>query len=440
MLTLLIITLGITFLFILKGIINGLQKEIVENLTKAEVGEIQITKEGYFEALPGNAEDYLFEYSDEIIKEIQSVPEVEALSGRLLFGGLINHQKNQITTPFFATAIEPEGEANVCPRLKDYIDKDKGFFLDSSKEKSGTRSAVKEAEITDAVIDESENYGDLDSISDPQNLNIVQDEYHQILIGSYMLKGFSNGGGEAKLEDELILMTKDINGFQRSLSARLTGVLEARNPMADKTIIYMTLKTAQDFLSAQNMVTQIVISVKDSDKRYEIADKLSEKLKKYNLTAQPWDNINKFFVNIMGLQNMFYKIITGVISLFVIAAIIITSLMTVAERTKEIGALMAIGYKRKHIIFLFLSESGFIGLGGGLMGVLFGLLLVLLLGHIGVPFQIPGTEREFLVRPVSTLPFTFFAFALGIASAVIGSLFPAKSASKLSPLEAMAHV
>jgi len=437
----LIITLGITFLFVLRGILNGLQKEIIHNLTKAEIGEIQITKKGYHEALPGNADDYLFEFTEPLKKEIFQVKGIEEITGRLLFGGLINHQKNQVTTPFMAIAIDPEGESRVCPKLKDYIEKDKGYFLDIKKEKSGSQEKNPKIEIEDAEIDVDEEYKSLKSISEPENINVIKDEYHQVNIGSYMLKGFSNGKSKpAQIEDELILMTKDTNGFQRSLSARLTGVLEARNPMADKTIVYLILDTAQKLLSAENKVTQIVVSVFNSEERHNIVKELNERLNKYNLTAEPWDNINKFFVNIMSLQNMFYKIVTGIISLFVIAAIVITSLMTVAERTKEIGTLMAIGYKRKHIMFLFLTESGFIGMGGGAIGVFCGTLLVLLLGWIGFPFQIPGTERAFLVKPTASFSFAAFGFMLGVLSAVIGSFFPAKSASRLSPLEAMAHV
>jgi len=244
----------------------------------------------------------------------------------------------------------------------------------------------------------------------------------------------------AKMEVELVIIARDIHESQKSMPMHLTGVIESRNPTADKTIIYMMLNTARDLLGAPGAATQMVLSLDETKYRFEVARLLNEALRDLDLEAYPWDEIQKFFVNIMDLQNAFFGVIMGVIILFVIIAIVITSLMTVSERIREIGTLMAIGYRRKHIVRLFLMESFFISGSGTVVGILFGTLMIVILNNLGVHFIIPGTESPVIIRPFQTAGFTVLITVVGFFSGVLGALYPAYHASRQSPIEAMTHI
>ncbi len=448
LLTCFIIALGIAFVYFVRGFINGLQREISQNMTQGMTGEIQISRKGYREALPAKALDYLFTVNEDLHQTILHTPHVQGMAARLQFAGMINHQQSQTTTPFLAIGVDPQAEELVCPRLKDFIrDDGQSHFLDPQREHFIVLAKNQTLDIDEAPMD------DID-FSKPVQNNEAKDliaeatEYHQVLIGAYMQEGFytnieANGQPQKRIaqpEDELVIISSDIHGGQKSMPVRLTGIMDSGNPTADKTIIYVMLDAARELLKAPGMATQLILSLDNTENRFDVAAKLNDELAKYDLEAYPWDEIQKFFVNIMDLQNAFFGIIMFVIVLFVIVAIVITSLMTVAERTREIGTLMAIGYRRKHIIRLFLLESLFVSGAGTVAGIIAGLVLIFILNNVGITFTIPGTDTPIIIRPFQTLFFSCLITIVGFISGILGALYPAYHASRLSPVEAMTHI
>jgi len=102
-------------------------------------------------------------------------------------------------------------------------------------------------------------------------------------------------------------------------------------------------------------------------------------------------------------------------------------LATVTERTREIGIRRALGAKRRHIVSQFLVETVVLSVGGGLLGVLFGLL--------GPWIVSSTTDMVTIVTP--TAPLLAFLISAGIG--VIFGLYPAARAAKMDPVEALRH-
>ena len=74
-------------------------------------------------------------------------------------------------------------------------------------------------------------------------------------------------------------------------------------------------------------------------------------------------------------------------------------LMSVRERTREIGTMMAVGMRRRYILSLFVSEAAILGLFGSLLGILFGGLLVHHFGTVGVPLRATGGDSVITLYP-----------------------------------------
>ncbi|MEZ4741044.1 MAG: FtsX-like permease family protein [Bdellovibrionota bacterium] len=116
---------------------------------------------------------------------------------------------------------------------------------------------------------------------------------------------------------------------------------------------------------------------------------------------------------VLNLQNVIFAIIVTVVFVIMISAVINTSLMTVMERTREIGTLTALGYRRKHIMFLFLSESAYIITwrncwSSPRMGCRN------YLGSKGIVFALPGQRVATNTHPY--IPWSFILLASGLRS------------------------
>ena len=103
-------------------------------------------------------------------------------------------------------------------------------------------------------------------------------------------------------------------------------------------------------------------------------------------------------------------------------------LVTVTERTREIGVRMAVGASRKEILLQFLTEAVLISLGGGILGILVGV-------------SIPLSVQLFVENVAIPISVTSIAIAFSVSCGVglIFGMLPASRASKLNPTEALRY-
>ena len=111
-----------------------------------------------------------------------------------------------------------------------------------------------------------------------------------------------------------------------------------------------------------------------------------------------------------------------------------TMYMSVLERTKEIGVMKAIGAKNSHIMQIFLIESGFYGLVGGLIGVAVGAGIAK-----GVEIVAGGYLGTGLLRAEVPLSLVFGVIAFSLIIGIASGIAPAYRASKLNPVDALRY-
>lgn len=213
----------------------------------------------------------------------------------------------------------------------------------------------------------------------------------------------------------------------------IIGVMESvANGMegTNDDMVMLPISVAQRTLKITN-VTMFLAEASNGD----VIDIATQKVKDFLFDIYKDDDqyvviTQESMLSIMGDISGIMMLILGSIATIslVVGGIGIMNIMlvSVSERTREIGIRKAIGAKRRDIMIQFLIESLLLTGIGGIIGIIFGLLIIkYVIGNIG------------LIQPVYSLPWTVAAFSISLTIGITFGLFPAYKAAKLNPIEAL---
>lgn len=212
----------------------------------------------------------------------------------------------------------------------------------------------------------------------------------------------------------------------------VVGILEPTGTQADdQSFIDINIATGID---EKDVYNGIIVKV-DSANQAPDARAAIEKQGLTCYSAQDEiDSINKIMKAITLVLAFFSSI-----SLIVGALMIInTMIVSVYERTREIGIAKAVGASQTDIIRIFLSECIIIGILGGLLGDLFGIIFSVMIDKIGKPLlvmQLDISEIEHLTA--INMEILIAGFLISLVISIISGLYPAWRASKLDPVKAL---
>ncbi len=421
LITIITVFIGVVVVTGTRGLLNGLQGEFRSALTGKVHGDLQIHRRGYQDSLESNPYNILINFDKALHEKLKANPAIAAYSPRLRVMGLLNHQKSQRSTPVFITGIDSEQELKVCPRLVGAVQA--GTMLDASLEQA-------------SIAADDEDLQEAKGLDDPSALAAKDSQpkatgLHQIMISPALQRGL-----QASIGDEIVLLLQDRNNMQQAIITKLVAVVDYGLPNMNARMAWMDFKTLQSSLHLDEETSEIAMRLQDQSKVDSVKSALTRSLDQ-EYFVETWLDLSPFFRDIMGLQDIVFGAILIIIFVIVIAAIVNTSLMTVMERTREIGTLMALGYRRHHILTLFLGEASVIGLGGGISGLCFVVIVLRILHAVGIVLKLPGQQVATVLYPDISLNFVLLVLALAVASALIAGLIPAWRASRMKPVEAL---
>ena len=232
---------------------------------------------------------------------------------------------------------------------------------------------------------------------------------------------------------------------------KIVGILKesGTGPFGDDYSIIMTQDAARDIVDDINSdkYSEIEIQITDIDLVEEIIENIEHALYTSRMVTEDARDFTvttptSMIETITGTMETlsFFFIGIAAISLLVGAiGIANTMFMSVMERTRLIGILKALGTKNSEIMKLFITESGVIGLMGGLLGVFLGFILVGIISGAGLNLMGMGRTATATSTSVAVITPELIIFAL-IFSTVIGiisGLIPARKAASLQIVEAM---
>jgi ABC-type antimicrobial peptide transport system permease subunit len=245
-----------------------------------------------------------------------------------------------------------------------------------------------------------------------------------------------------------ITLSFDSGGGSNEKRFKVVGILSEGGlagdvfSQPDKAVI-MSIDTLRKISGAKEEFTQIMVRVEDPGMAEDVSRRIQERTDTNVMSLKRiLESVGSFF-KIVEVVFIFIGSIALLVAGF---GIMNTMLMSVLERTREIGVLKSIGATRAHVIRIFLLESGLIGFIGGVSGLLVGIagskIINLITGLILKNyFRLPA-ENLSALSPLTVIPLWLVFFSIGFAVfiSMIFGLYPAVRASNLSPVEALRYL
>jgi lipoprotein-releasing system permease protein len=203
---------------------------------------------------------------------------------------------------------------------------------------------------------------------------------------------------------------------------------------ADEVTAYAKLDSVQHFFNKPGVVSTIGVRVADP---YQ-ADNISSSIKReIGLNAVSWQEANSEILTLLDTQmifvNVFYALIYGIAG-FGIANTLIT---IVAQRTREIGILKAMGASQRSIMAIFIFQSFILGTIGLLLGTVIGYIATVMLQHYTIQVP-PEMYLGLQTLPLELEPLNFvYASLFALIVNIISGIYPARKAAKLDPVKAI---
>jgi ABC-type lipoprotein release transport system permease subunit len=383
-LTMLAVALGLALLILMSGLVAGIFDSIIANSIQLNSGHVQVRAESFVFERPSLDWQDLLEDSDELLQRAINTPGVKAAAPVLWSSGFVDTSNEMFGVS--VTGIDPES-----------------------------------------------------SFHDPIRENMIAGEYLSIddrdgvLIGRKLAEELGLGVGS---KISLLVGTSDGETDVDIFTVRgvfLTGIV-----LYDRGV-YMPLPKAQAITNVGDRISALILLADDT----KMADPIADALRSPGLSLVTWKDMNALILGAMEQGMAFYYLIYAIIILVVAVIIANTLLMSVFERTRELGILAALGLKGRQIMGMVLLEAGTIAILGSIGGILLGLLAVWFLSTNGIPI---GDDVASMVESYA-YPSVFYAkFVPGVFSAVtlamlgivlLAAVYPARYAARLEPVDAL---
>ena len=388
-LTVLIIAIGITALVGILTVVSALENTLSSDFASMGANTFNINQYENTTRRHGGNER-------EIINPIISYPEVVAF-------------KNKYKYPFTETSIS--FTATSTAEIK---------YESTKTDPENTIVGVDEYFITNSGLETSSgrNFTGFD----------IQNNTYNCIVGSDFQKG----------------LLKDVNPIDKIISIRgakfkVIGVLKEKGSTfgnSQDLRVLIPIQVARSLFTAPNINYTISVMVNQKEMLDQAIDDANNTMRRVRKLSPVKDNnfavvrsddlINRILsiTQYLGMASWVIGIITVLGSSIALMNIMIVS---VTERTREIGVRKALGAKKSTIAFQFFIETLLIGQLGGLVGIVFGILIGFAL----------ATAMNF----VFVIPWTAImsAFITSFTVALVSGLYPAIKAAKLDPIEALRY-
>ncbi len=303
-----------------------------------------------------------------------------------------------------------------------------------------------EASVTGAVIRGLDtqtaprvvNIGEMIKRGSLHSLDALHDGLPAIIVGIELARQLGVQPGDKVTVVSPLGKLTPLGRVPESRRFEVTALFDSGMYEYDASMVYVSLKEAQDFLGMENKVTGIEVRVADLYQAVNIGQAVAKKLG-YPFWTKDWQQMNRSLVSALKLEKLTMFVILTMIVLVGALNIISTLVMVVMEKTRDVAILRAMGATQRSIMIIFMFQGFLVGVIGTLVGLLSGLGLC----HLLAKYKFISLPAD--VYYISTLPVrveasdVVFVTVAAVLISFLATLYPSWHASRLNPVEALRY-
>ncbi len=256
-----------------------------------------------------------------------------------------------------------------------------------------------------------------------------------ILIGESFAKLFNFAPGS-----RCVLQTWTANGTPNIRDFTVSGVFRTGYAPLDRTSVFVRMGDAQALADTGDQINKIFVRCRETRAVEGILPAISAAAKKSDYTAKSWRTYAEGILRHSQTETYFYYIFLAILFALSVSTIANTMYVSVFQRTREIGSLRAIGWRRGEVFRLFLFESAAVGVLGGAVGTLIGAAASFALHAFPIDLRSMSSAMEVPFFEIKSVPAAVdFAVsaAAGIVCAVLAGTTPARRAARVDVVKAL---
>lgn len=277
------------------------------------------------------------------------------------------------------------------------------------------------------------------------NQTIIEGAYFEsgksndILIGAKLAKKL-----KIKLKSKVVLTFTNVHAEIVSAAFRVGGIYRSKNISLDEVNVYIPQNHLRELLELKFPESnEIAILVKDDTQLDCIKNDIETLVP--NAKVEDWKELSPELGMIIESFNLYTYIISGLILLALTFGIINTMLMSVLERIRELGMLMAIGLNKRKIFIIIMLETIYLTVIGCPIGLLLGWLTVNVLGKTGINISmfsegLASYGFSSMIYPELDQEKYIIIVTMCLVTAILSAIYPAYKALQLNPSEAIRKI
>jgi ABC-type lipoprotein release transport system permease subunit len=449
------ITIGVFAGVFTIAVMNSAVVQRIDAAVNEELSHIQVNQKGFRSSsdIHSTIDDY-----KSVISALEATPGVDAVTGRIIVKGIASTAAK--STGVEISGIDVEKEKEMFTLSKKLIAGTGSFLASETKLNSvfiGEKLAKELNIIRYILTRESLTKLEADGLPPEITANLMplsdlrftsEKKFSKEVAGlltpseskKYLVM-IKEAAWSYRDGSKIILSFLDTDNIQTGAAFRVSGIFRTNNDMFEASSVFVPAEELRKLTGLpEGSFHRAIARLKDNDLTDDAVKRVREALP--GMEVMSWKEIQPDLAMMADMMQQVYAVFMAIILAALAFGIVNTMLMSVLERTRELGMLASIGMNHRRIFMMIMLESIFLSIVGGFTGMAVGGTVIAATAKNGINLIKYSDGLEALgysahLFPVIDTQFFIITTVLIVITGVLSSVYPARKALKLNPVDAL---